>query len=241
MTWRESGSRVFVVDADGLTLTSDEASAEERRVATPPAAISGWSFEGNRPSLVETIECSGATALIGLSGQAYAFTREVVQAMCASVSRPVILPFSWPEGRNEGRWEDIAAWSSGAAIVAGVEASPDESGCPEAWLIPGMTIGCVIADAAIIDDGMVMAAALAMYRTMSAEDDHLIPSASALPDVTQSVALEVVRASMRSGTAMNTNLDFGDVERYVRRRMSGETDELGGRSQDHGWEERNRR
>ncbi len=240
MTWRASGARVFVVDADGLTLTSDEGSSAERRVATRPEAIEGWTFEGERPSLIETIQRTGATALIGLSGQANAFSKEVVQAMCASVSRPVILPFSWPEGRNEARWEDIAAWSSGSAIAAGVEASPDESGCPEAWLIPGMTIGCVIADATIIDDGMVMAAARAMYRQMSGEDDHLIPSASALPEVTQSVAIEVVRAAMRSGTATNPNLDFTDVEGYVVRRMKGETEELGSRSQDHGWEDLNR-
>lgn len=240
MTWRETGARVFVVDADGLTLTSDQGAPEERRVATRPEVVSSWAVEGERPSLIETIEHSGATALIGLSGQANAFTQAVVEAMCASVARPTILPFSWPEGRNEARREDIDAWSSGSAIAAGVEASPDESGCPEAWIIPGMTIGCVISDATIIDDGMVMAAARAMYRQMSAHADHLIPSASALPEVTQAVALEVVRASMRSGTALNPDLPFGDVETYVRRRMGAETDSTMGRSQDHGWEDRNR-
>jgi hypothetical protein len=58
------------------------------------------------------------TILIGTSTTHGAFTREVVEAMSAGVSRPVIFPLSNPTSKIEAMPADIITWSKGRALVA---------------------------------------------------------------------------------------------------------------------------
>lgn len=235
MTWRETSSRVFVVDSSGLVLESGDTPSHLRRYAARADDVMGWSFKGRRPSLLETIANSGATVLVGLSGQKDAFGEEVVRAMCANDARPIILPFSWPEGRREASMADIATWSDGAAIALGPEQGPADAGCIEGWTLPGVALGRLIAGADIVDEDMVVAAARAMHDQVAEKADRLVPTDDELADTTLRIATEVVRAALRSGAADNPDLSFSGLEDYVEERLEGEQP-LPDVRDDDGWE-----
>jgi malate dehydrogenase (oxaloacetate-decarboxylating) len=77
-----------------------------------------WLQESGDNALVEAVKHGGITVLIGTSGQAGCFTREVVEAMVANCERPVILPLSNPTEKTEALPSDIYKWTSGKALVA---------------------------------------------------------------------------------------------------------------------------
>lgn len=237
MTAREAAARVFVVDGGGL-LIDTVATGATRRFATPVEALAGWSFRGNRPDFVETIANTGATALIGLSGRSGAITVEAIQAMCAQNERPIVLPLSWPDDRREASTAQVVEWSRGAARVAGPEIGPGQghaAGGAEGWALSGIALGAIIAEAAAIDEDMVLAAARAVHAQTAEQADRIAPSDAELAATSERVAVEVVRAALRSGSATNPALSFDGVEDYVRERMAGGAN-LPQPQRDHGWE-----
>lgn len=219
MTWRETSSRVFVVDSTGLLVDGPETNSEFRRYAARAEDMMGWSFRGERPNLVDTIANSGATVLIGLSGQQGAFGQDVVRAMCANGARPVILPFSWPRGRREATVADILDWSRGAAVALGPEDGPADASCIEGWTLPGVALGAMIAETDIVDEDMTLAAARAMHAKVSEQAGRLVPHDDELSDVTLRITTEVARAALRSGAATNPELRFSGLDEYVEERL----------------------
>ena len=58
------------------------------------------------------------TILIGVSTQAGAFTREVVEAMAQLNERPVIFPLSNPTCKSECTYRDAFSWTQGRVVFA---------------------------------------------------------------------------------------------------------------------------
>jgi len=71
-----------------------------------------------QPDLLATICAVRPTALVGVSTVAGAFTREVVEAMCACNARPAILPLSNPTSKSECTFAQAHQWSAGRALFA---------------------------------------------------------------------------------------------------------------------------
>ena len=124
-------------------------------------------------------------------------------------------------------------WSQRKAITAGPELGPN--GAIEGWTLPGMALGAIIAEASIIDTEMVMAAARAMHAQTARQPKRMVPSASELRDTTARIAVEVVRAAMRSGAATNPELSFTGIDAYVAARLRG-GDRVPEPRRDDGWE-----
>src|SRR5690606_13446922 len=99
--------------------------AYKRDYLQPREKVAGWQISNAVPTLLETIEHTKATALLGLSGQAGAFNHPVVQAMARNATRPIIFPLSNPTSACEALPEDILDWSEGRAIVATGSPFPD--------------------------------------------------------------------------------------------------------------------
>lgn len=69
----EARDRVCVLDSGGLLVEGRSVEAYKRDFVQPREKIVGWQLANEIPTLLETIEHTKATALLGLSGQAGAF------------------------------------------------------------------------------------------------------------------------------------------------------------------------
>lgn len=229
----EALSRVFVLDSKGV-LTDDRPMEEYKKpFAQPRDRVAGWCDEGAVPSLLQAVEHGKATVLLGLSGQARAFTEPVVKAMLAHSERPVIFPLSNPTSSCEALPEEVMAWTQGKAIVA--TGSPftavEHAGRlivigqgNNAFIFPGLGFGAILAEATEITDAMVLAAADALVEYTA--EKHLqhglvYPPVEELQEVSIRVASRVLVQAIRDGVATSekTTGQAANVEAYVRSRF----------------------
>jgi malate dehydrogenase (oxaloacetate-decarboxylating) len=163
-------------------------------------------------TLHTVIEQVKPTILVGCSTSHGAFTRQVVETMCAGVERPVIFPISNPTSNIEALPADIIPWSKGQAVVAtGLPWQPvDYAGVSyefaqanNALVYPGLGLGTIVAGASRVTDGMLLAAA----EAVAGQADVSQPGASLLPAVenlrasSATAAIAVVAAAVADGVA----------------------------------------
>src|SRR5204863_319353 len=67
-------------------------------------------------TLLDVVRRVKPTVLVGVTGQAGLFTKEMIQAMAGP--RPMVFPLSNPTSKCEVPPEDVRAWTDGKAIVA---------------------------------------------------------------------------------------------------------------------------
>ncbi len=163
-------------------------------------------------ALQTVVEQVKPTILVGTSTAHGAFTQQVVEAMSAGVERPVIFPISNPFSKIEAMPADIIAWSRGKALVAtGLPIAPvDYEGVTysfgqanNALVYPGLGLGTIVAGAAKVTDGMLLAAA----EAVAGQADVTAPGASLLPAVenlrasSATAAVAVAQAAANDGVA----------------------------------------
>ena len=68
--------------------------------------------EDSGPGIAADVVGHGTSTVHG------AFTKPIIDAMCAGVDRPIILPISNPTSRIEAMPSDVIPWSDGKALVA---------------------------------------------------------------------------------------------------------------------------
>ena len=217
----EATARIWLVDRAGL-VTDDMTDLPDyqRAYARPAAEVADWQRSSRGAvELLEVVRRARPTVLIGTSTNHGAFTREVVEAVSASVERPIILPLSNPTERIEAMPEDVIAWSKGKALVAtGIPVAPfDYEGTTftigqgnNALLYPGLGLGVIVSGASQVTDGMLLAAA----QAVASQVDPTEPGASLLPPVenlrasSATVAVAVARQAQADGvaTASHDNL-----------------------------------
>src|SRR6201999_3935883 len=117
---QEASRRFYLIDRDGMLIEGMQAVASFAEESEQPrSAVAGWALgRTDRVSLLETIYNAKPTALIGVSGQAGAFTESVVRAMAKLNKRPIIFPLSNPTPHAEAKPADVDRWSDGRAIVS---------------------------------------------------------------------------------------------------------------------------
>jgi malate dehydrogenase (oxaloacetate-decarboxylating) len=181
--------------------------------------VKGWDRTNGQIDLLTTIKQVKPSILIGTSTDHGAFTQQIVEAMCAGVERPIILPLSNPTERIEAMPSDIIPWSGGKALVAtGIPVPPvDYDGISytigqanNALLYPGLGLGTIVSGARHVTDGMLLAAAEGVAGQVNVRG----PGASLLPPVdnlrasSATVAVAVAKAAADDGvaTAKHENL-----------------------------------
>jgi len=219
--------RVFVLDSKGLLVSTRPCEDYKKPFAVPAESIASWKIAGQYPSLVETIENSGASVLLGLSGQPGTFVEPAIRAMAKNVARPIIFPLSNPTTSCEAQPADIIKFTDGKAIVAtGSPFEPVEYGGKtyaigqgnNAFIFPGLGMGAILADASEITDGMVAEAAnaLAEYTIRHYAADGLIfPPVTELREASVIVTERVIQKAISDGVAKKKDLP-SDLDRYVR-------------------------
>lgn len=219
-------SRLFIADVNGLLIDNGNLEAFKTDFAQPANFYADWHMQGDTPTLLEIVKHLKPGVLIGLSGAAGIFTREIIAAMAEQHARPVIFPFSNPNSHCEANPEDLLRWSGGRAIVA--TGSP----FPEVWLdgqsheirqgnnafiFPGLGLAAVIGKCRRISENMILAAAygLAKYIEQHCPDQHIFPPISDLRKISITVARHVLAAALADGSASNRQLAGQDLDQYI--------------------------
>ncbi len=203
--------RIALLDSRGLITSGREGLDHyKERLAWPVelARESGLEPDADLESVVRALR---PTALIGTSGKPGLFTEPIVRAMAEVRGRPVVMPFSNPTDRAEGKPEDILRWSEGKALVAtGSPFKPvDLDGRTveigqgnNALVFPGVGLGAIFSEAREITDDMFYAAGHALAHCITEEElarGRLYPVISRLRELTLCVAEAVVRQARDEG------------------------------------------
>jgi len=240
MSVAEATRQFWCVDAHGL-LTSDMGDRlhdYQASYARPAAEVRTWRNEGKDRTpgsagaetgigLAEVVRHVRPTMLIGMSGNAGAFTEAIVRNMARYTERPIIFPLSSPSSVAEATPADLIAWTGGQTlIVTGASFSPVThrgithviGQTTNAMLYPGVGLGAIISRARLISVGMLTAAANALSSLVAVRQPgaSLLPHIDDLRSVTSTVAVAVAEAALLEGLA-EANLD--DIVQQVQAAM----------------------
>ncbi|KQL36278.1 malate dehydrogenase [Bacillus sp. FJAT-25509] len=229
LTREEALDRFWAVDYRGL-LTDETADVLhfQKPYARKVDEVKDWDKdEKGIISLMEVVQRVKPTILIGTSGQAGAFTEEIIKEMAKHVERPIILPMSNPTALTEAVPENLIKWTDGKALIAtgspfanveykGVSYEIGQSN--NAFVFPGLGLGAIVAKAEVISKGMFAAAAnaVASMSDTSKVGASLLPSIEKLHEVSKYVAIEVAHAAIHEGIA---KIDIQDVENEIEEAM----------------------
>jgi len=184
---------IWPVDRMGLVMEGQPGlSPTQRRYARSKDDIAGWSCDGDgAPSLASVVRHVGASVLVGTSGQAGAFSEEIIRAMALASDRPIIFPLSNPVSHCEAHPADLLAWSDGRAII-GTGSPFAVEGITQVnnvYVFPGIGLGVLASRASQITDAMFLAAARVIAGMNS--NGPLLPPIERLRDVALEVACAV--------------------------------------------------
>jgi len=234
----EATRQIWIVDLPGL-LTDDMTDGMldyQRPYVRPAAETAGWARSPvvidpaaavrwpEMAALQQARQDSGIidlqtvvqkvqpTILIGTSTAHGAFTKDVVEAMSASASRPVIFPLSNPTSKIEALPADIITWSKGRALIAtglpwdpfsydGVDYFFGEAN--NALVYPGLGLGTIVSGASKVTDGMLHAAAEAVAGQVDVSQPGaaLLPAVENLRASSATSAIAVAKAANADGVA----------------------------------------
>ncbi len=208
-------SATACIDSKGLLVDDEPIADEHKRPFAWPAALAARAGLGaGRPrDIIPVLHAVKPTVLIGTTGQAGAFSEQIVREMARHVERPLILPMSNPTSSCEALPADLLAWTDGRALVA--TGSPFEpvvhAGVRHvigqgnnAFVFPGVGLGAIVAQASEVTDSMFVAAADCLAGEVSDDDlasGNVFPPIGDLRRVTARIAAAVVREAQEAGVA----------------------------------------
>lgn len=205
----------FAVDRDGLLVEGMPGLTEAQKpFVQAKNAVANWTRQNTGAiSLLDVVINAKPTVLIGVSGQAGAFTEAVVRAMAQHVDRPVIFPLSNPTSRSEATAEQLVSWTDGRALIgSGSPFAPVNwngrtyqiTQTNNSYIFPGMGLGILASGARRVTDGMFMAAAVTLSSITAVASDgmpRLLPPISDLRNVSVLIAKAVARRAQIDGVA----------------------------------------
>ncbi|MDR2620280.1 MAG: oxaloacetate-decarboxylating malate dehydrogenase, partial [Propionibacteriaceae bacterium] len=209
----ETKQRFWVLNHNGLVTESIEARDYQLPYARPDAESNDWVL--NKPGVIEledVVRYVNPTVVIGRSSVPGAFSKDVVEHMCATVAHPILLPFSQPAEVSEGSIADLMRWSDGKALVASTIASEpitvagvtrEFHRAQNVLVFPGVGLGSMAARPTKISRAatLAVAKAIAEFVTDTTLGAPLLPATEQLREVALSVAEAVVRFTAAEGTA----------------------------------------
>ena len=222
---------IALIDSRGMLIDSREIPDEFKRAFAWPAALA--KAEGLDPQsghgLLEVVRVLKPSIVIGTSGQAGAFSEDVVRAVAAGCDEPAIFPFSNPTSKSEAKPADIMRWTGGRALVATGSPFPDieregrsvrVGQANNVYVFPGVGLGCLVGEVREVTDSMFTIAAETVAATVSTSDleaGTLFPPLTQLRDITARIACEVVREA--NALRLGNDIPDGEIEAHVERAM----------------------
>jgi malate dehydrogenase (oxaloacetate-decarboxylating)(NADP+) len=208
----------WFVDSRGLVVRDRTDLAEHKKAYAHDAAPAS--------GLLDAIRVCKPTALIGVSGQAATFTREVLEAMAALNQRPIIFALSNPTANSECTAEEAYAHTGGRALFASGSPFPvvrlgEETLVPgqanNAYVFPGVALGVIASRASRVTDEMFSAAARTLADLVTPDalaQGLLFPPLTSIRGVSLQIATAVANVVFEVGlTEISTPRD---IEAFVR-------------------------
>ncbi len=211
----EARGRFCLVDREGLLVEGMPGLQPFQALfAQPRDRVAGWTLKSPpRIDLADVVANARPTVLIGASGQAHAFSEDVVREMARHVQRPIIFPLSNPTERSEATPQALFAWTGGRAIIGtgspfpplqrnGRDFRVDQTN--NAYVYPGIGLGAVAAKARRISDGVFLAAARTIAELSPARHNseaNLLPPLVELRKISFRVAVAVAKQALAEGLA----------------------------------------
>ena len=218
-------SQVFLTSSKGL-LTDDMPLRDfQQKFAKPKSEVADWSSDGEKITLLDLVQASKPTIIIGVSGVAGLISEEVVRTMYADCPKPIVLPLSNPTSKVEALPSDVIEWTEGNAIVAtGSPFDPVEyqgksyliAQCNNSYIFPGVGLGVIASGATRVTDEMFMTSSEALAECsplVKGEGDTLLPDLNAIREVSKYIAIKVGLKAMEQGVA--TKVDQEVLEKAV--------------------------
>jgi malate dehydrogenase (oxaloacetate-decarboxylating) len=223
----EAQGRFFMIDRPGLLLEGmPNMTAAQVPFVQKKDAVSDWRLaKSGTIGLLDVASNAKPTVLIGVSGQAGAFTEPVVRAMAQSVERPVIFPLSNPTSRSEATPDQLLAWTDGRALIGtgspfppvernGGSVTIDQTN--NSYIFPGVGLGVLAGGARRVTDAMFMAAGKALAEMSPAAKDNqgqLLPPVGQLRAASVAVAKAVARQAQADRVA--DPCDAAELDRRI--------------------------
>lgn len=162
-----------------------------------------YAHQHEQLNFVEAIDAIKPHVLIGATGAAGAFTREVIEHMAAINEHPVIFALSNPTSKAECTAEQAYTWSKGKAVFAsgspfgrfsydGKEFHPRQAN--NAYVFPGIGLGVVTCCARIVSDEFFLVAARTLANLVEEKDirlGSLYPPLTDLRKISLAIAIKV--------------------------------------------------
>jgi malate dehydrogenase (oxaloacetate-decarboxylating) len=187
--------------------------SEQLPYARTQAEVQGWERTDGEFGLLDVVRHAKPTVLIGVSGQAGAFSETAVREMAKHAERPIIFPLSNPVSCCEATPQNLMNWTDGRALIG--------TGSPfglvefdgktvhiaqtnNSYIFPGLALGIIASKAKRVTDAMILAAAKELARLVPTATDktgHLLPSLSDSRKLSRLIALAVGQEAMRDGQA----------------------------------------
>ena len=221
----EAYKHFFMIDQQGLLFDD----MEDLTPAQKPFAKKRADYKdaGDMTDLLNVVKTVKPTILVGTSTNPGAFTKEVVEEMCANTERPVIFPISNPTKKMEATAEQVIEWSDGKAFVAtgvpsgtinykGVDYQIGQAN--NSLIYPGLGLGMLASEAKLLTDEMIGAAA----HSLSGLVDPGKPGAPVLPpfefvaDVSIKVAEAVAKKAQEQGLTESKETDMAKAVRDLK-------------------------
>jgi malate dehydrogenase (oxaloacetate-decarboxylating) len=210
----EARSRFYGVDYYGLiTEGRQHVEPEQLPYARKEEEVKSWRQANGEITLLDVVRNVKPTVLIGVSGQAGAFTEEAVREMAKYTDRPVIFPLSNPTSRSEAIPQDLMNWTDGRALIGtGSPFDPVSFGGKKtpvaqtnnSYIFPGLALGIIASKARFVTDAMVKAAATELIRHLPTQQDtqgNLLPPISQARGIGRLIAQAVGKQALQDGQA----------------------------------------
>lgn len=218
----EAYKHFFMMDKQGLLFDD----MEDLTPAQKPFAKKREDFTNaaELTDLANVVKTVKPTILVGTSTNAGAFTQEVVEAMCDNTERPVIFPISNPTKKLEATAEQVITWSDGKAFVAtgvpsnnvnykGIDFQIGQAN--NALIYPGLGLGMLASEAALLTDEMIGAAAHSLGGLVNPDEAGapVLPPFEQVTEMSIKVAEAVAKKAQEQGLA---KAEEKDMEKAVR-------------------------
>lgn len=222
ITLEEAKKQFYLVDKQGLlTDNMPDLTVGQKKFARPHAELQGKQYK----DLQDIIAYVKPTVLVGTSTTPKAFTEEAIKEMAKYVERPAIFPISNPTKLIEAQAADVIKWTDGKALVCtGIPS--DDVECNgvtyqigqgnNALMYPGLGLGIIVAEAKVVTQNMLSAAARAVGDLVDpkVEGASILPPVADMRKVSKIVAEAVVKQAIEDGANQK---EIADVEKEVSR------------------------
>jgi malate dehydrogenase (oxaloacetate-decarboxylating)(NADP+) len=217
----EARKRVWFVDSKGLIVKGRTNLTEHKLHYAHEHAPCA--------DLLSAVKSIKPTMLIGASGQARSFTREIITTMASLNERPVIFALSNPTSKAECTAEEAYTWTEGRAVFAsgspfapvtlnGKTRVPGQGN--NAYIFPGIGLGIVCTGARRMTESMFIVAArtlASLIRESELAEGRVYPSLNRIHEVSHAIAVAVAEEVFAK--KLNNHSRPEDLPGYIRSQM----------------------